>query len=174
MVSSPRDAGQLWGALAGQGLGVFPVMGCFLSDAGSLQPFHREVGLRRQEKQRKHFPLSSSFISQAETDSLRCKTKCQEKDVCYTERCCCHKPACLSLAAFCSASSTDKVIQRFCPVDLRVGSPRGEQERKEERAGVAGGQLPHELVAVLSSCHHQPALRVPARDQPLVTSFSRS
>lgn len=26
-----------------------------------------------------------SFISQAETDSIRCKTKCQEKDVCYTE-----------------------------------------------------------------------------------------
>lgn len=83
-----------------------------------------------------------SFIRQAETVSLRCKTKCQEKDVCYTERCCCHKPACLSLAAFCSASSTDKVIQRFCPADLRVGSPRSEQGRKEEWAGVAGGQLP--------------------------------
>lgn len=82
-----------------------------------------------------------SFIRQAEADSLRCRTKCQEKDVCYTKWGCCHKPACLSLAAFGSASSTDKVIQRFCPADLRVWSPQGEQERKEKRAGVAGGQL---------------------------------
>lgn len=38
------------------------------------------------------------------------------------------------------------------------------------------GSFPHELVAVLSSCHHQSALRVPARarDQGLVTRFSRS
>lgn len=68
-----------------------------------------------------------SFISQAEADSIRCKTKCQEKDVCCAERRCCRKAACLSLAAFCFASSTDEVIQRFCSESGKSQGLAGEE-----------------------------------------------
>lgn len=79
----------------------------------ACSPSTRRVGSAGWRNKGTFSTFFLSFISQAETDSIRCKTKCQEKDVCYTEWYCCRKPACLSLAAFCSASSTDKVIQRF-------------------------------------------------------------
>lgn len=79
----------------------------------ACSPSTRRVGSASWRNKGTFSTFFLSFISQAETDSIRCKTKCQEKDVCYTEWCCCCEPACLSLAAFCSASSTDKVIQRF-------------------------------------------------------------
>lgn len=100
-ISTPRDAGQAWGSSALRGIlqkggpAAFPAPGGQRWRPAALPRAGRAP---QAGETKEHFPLFFlSFISWAETDSIRCKTKCQEKDVCCSKMCCCRRPArCLS------------------------------------------------------------------------------